>query len=71
MRLPKNFKDMSKEDKISYLLAKYSCNEIASFLVEYLDKPAPVRFQKMRISQEELEMHFHIIKPHSNKQVKE
>lgn len=68
MRLPKNFNEKSKEEKITYLLDKYSCNQIASFLVDYLEKPAPIRFQKMRISQEDLELHFHIIKPHSNKQ---
>ena len=71
MRLPKNFNDKSKDDKIAYFLHKYSCTEIASFLVEYLEKPVPARAPKIRITQEELETHFHIIKPHSNKSGKE
>lgn len=71
MRLPKNFIEKSKNEKISYLLNKYSCNEIASFLVEYLEKSAPIRVAKIRISQAELETHFHIIKPHADKKDKE
>lgn len=70
MRLPKNFNEKSKEEKISYLLNKYSCNEIASFLVDYLEKPAPISFKTIRITEAEFETHFRIIKPHANKKAK-
>ena len=75
MRLPKQFNTFSKEEKISYLLNKYSCNEIASILVDYLEntaeKTSSISKKKIRISKEDFEMHFHIISPYSPRKAKE
>lgn len=65
MKLAKAFFTKSKEEQISYLLEKYSCTEIASYLVETLNAPAKTNVPKIRISAEELENHFHIIKKRS------
>ena len=66
MKLPKSFNALDKEHKISFLLEKYSCNEIASMLVEQLCK-TPSQVSKIRISQDDFEKHFHIIKPYNTK----
>ena len=66
MKLSKSFFNLSKEDKVNFLLAKYSCNEIATMLVEKLETPV-VNYSKLRISQEDFDLHFRIIKPYSVK----
>lgn len=69
MKLSKSFFALSKEEKVNYLLEKYSCNEIASMLVEKLETPS-VTFSKLRISQEDFDLHFRIIKPYNTKKAK-
>lgn len=65
MKLAKSFFTKTKEEQISYLLEKYSCTEIATYLVETLNAPVKSSFPKIRISAEDLENHFHIIKKRS------
>ena len=66
MKLAKSFFNLSKEEKVNYLLEKYTCNEIASALVDKLET-TPVSFSKLRISQEDFDLHFRIIKPYNTK----
>lgn len=70
MKIAKKFFTLSKEEKVSFLLEKYSCNEIASMLVEQLEKTPAVSFSKIRISQEDFENHFRIIQPYNTKKSK-
>lgn len=65
-KITKKFYELSHEEKINYLLNNYTCNEIATMLVDELEKSTGTVL-KVRISQEEFDNHFHIIKPRVSK----